>query len=99
MLSERGYTLKVTIWSHEILYADDTLLFDQDAAVIQAYMECACDAGAEYGLAMNWTKVKSLFAGPVAVFKDAAGRYVEVSDPFKYLGTKLSSAGGANREL
>ena len=42
------------------MYADDTLIMDTDTDTLQHYMQCICDAGAEYGLVLNWKKTELL---------------------------------------
>ena len=41
---------------HDLLYADDTLLFDVHANNVQRYMDVIVHVGGEYGLKINWDK-------------------------------------------
>ena len=44
----------------ELLYADDTLILGADECNVALYMQAVNDAGAEYGLAFNWSRLEVL---------------------------------------
>ena len=49
-----GTTLTPDMLTHDLLYADDTLLMDVRGNTVQQYMNCVGAVGAEYGLQFNW---------------------------------------------
>ena len=60
-LTKRGWCLSNDFVSHEILYADDTLLIDVRGSVLQEFMSCYREIEAEYGLSCNWDKSHSSY--------------------------------------
>ena len=46
--------------TRDLLYADDTLILETKAEVAQSFMDAVAQRGGEYGLALNWGKVKLL---------------------------------------
>ena len=83
----------------ELLYADDTLLVDTDVGVVQTYMDCINDAGAQYGLAFNWTKLEVLPVRCAALLHTPDGSYVRQKETMKYLGSTLSADGSVATEI
>ena len=74
---------------HDLVYADDTLLIDSDASVVEAYMRHVGEAGAEYGLCYNWRKIEALPVRMRACIRKPDGLQVTEKDPMKYLGSML----------
>jgi len=69
LLATRGITLCSDFPANELLFADDTLLIDRDAEVLQTYMQCVSEVGKEYGLVFNLDKLELLSVGQaVCVF-------------------------------
>ena len=51
---QHGIVLRV-VCCNDLVHADDTLLIEVDAHHLQKYMECVAEAGARYGLKLNWS--------------------------------------------
>ena len=83
----------------ELLYADDTLVVDADEAVVQEYMARINEAGEEYGLSFNWSKLEVLPVRCVANFPRPDGGTITQKTNMKYLGSVLSSDGRVGAEL
>ena len=83
----------------DLVYADDTLIVDVESSGAQSFMEAIGEAGMEYGLSFNWSKLEAL---PVrmqaAIFKED-GALVQTKDSIIYLGSMLSSDGRIGPEL
>ena len=61
LFKEKGYgQFSDQFLANELVYADDTLIFDTDARVVENYMTCIQDVAAEYGLTFNISKLESL---------------------------------------
>ena len=58
--SEYGETDVPYLVTRSLLYADDTLIMEGNAKVVQAYMDAIADVGKEYGLTFNWSKLELL---------------------------------------
>ena len=48
---------------HEILYADDILVVEEDSELSKLYMEIIADEGSHYGLVFNSNKLQYLSIG------------------------------------
>jgi len=84
---------------HEILYADDILLVDEDGELSQLYMNIIAYEGSHYGLAFNWDKLQylSIRCDPELIRDN--GDSIERVPNLKYLGGVLSSDGAITHEL
>ena len=63
-----GDILITPLLVHDLLYADDTLLFDVHASNVQKYMDVIISVGGEYGLQINWGKWKYLVFDVIRIF-------------------------------
>ena len=57
-VAEVGAERPPYIVTRDLLYADDTLIIESDAQRAQRFMHIIAEVGAEYGLTLNWEKVK-----------------------------------------
>ena len=89
-LTELGdATLPPHIISRDLLYADDTLIVESDAGRAERFMHIIADCGAEYGLALNWQKVKLLRINHPGVVRAPDGSEIKTVDSLLYLGATL----------
>ena len=67
-LQARDVNLSAEVATNELLYADDTLLVETDGGNIQSYMQAVSEAGQNYGLSFNWSKLEVMsMAGPCLI--------------------------------
>ena len=99
MLEQSGVKLSTEVAVNEILYADDTLLIDVDAQVVEQYMQCVAAAGNNYGLAFNWKKLEILPINCVCLIPTPAGNHVKQKESMTYLGSLLCASGSSGSEL
>ena len=85
---------------NELVYADDTLLIEVDAHHLQKCMECVAEAGATYGLKLNWSKVEQLnvCCSDVCLY-DPQGDAIRTKSAMKYLGAQLAADGHLEAEV
>ena len=83
----------------EILYADDTLLIDTQPGNLEIFMHAVQHAGAEYGLAFNWSKLEVLAVRCEADIPQPGGGHIRQKDSIIYLGSLLCSDGRIDSEL
>ena len=98
-LQDSGVCLSSGLHVHEILYADDTLLIEADEATAQRFMEAVADAGAVYGLSLNWSKVEALPVGCDCRILAPDGSAVSTKQQMVYLGSVLSADGKSGSEI
>ena len=79
------------IVTRDLLYADDTLIIENDPAVAQYYMDVIAELGAEYGLSLHWGKVKLLKVNHEGHLYAPSGDQIEEVDSLRYLGAVLHS--------
>ena len=84
--------------TRDLLHADDTLLTEVDAEILQAHLDTIVEIGSQYGLELHWGKTCVLnvrhdgqISGPDGALKQEAEAI--------YLGGLLSADGKATREL
>ena len=99
LLAQSGVDLSSSLGISELLYADDTLLVQTDAAVAQKYMDCVQQAGRVYGLALNWDKVEVLSISCHSDLTDPAGKSLKQTQRMIYLGSVLCSDGSSGSEI
>jgi hypothetical protein len=93
------YREKPHLHVQELLYADDTLVVDADERVVSQYMALIDEAGAQYGLYLNWKKLEVLPVRCTADLPMPDGTKIKVRQNMKYLGSTLASDGQAVAEL
>ena len=86
-------------FTKELVYADDTLLIDVDDSMLQQFMDCIGQAGQEYGLSFNWSKLEALPIRTTAAIVKPDGTHVECKQAMVYLGSQLSADGRITSEL
>ena len=94
-----GDILCTPLLVHDLLYADDTLLFDVHASNVQKYMDVIIDVGSTYGLKINWKKVEVFGIRCRPTIFSTNGSLVEQRDSIKYLGALISADGSIQSEL
>ena len=98
-LQARDVNLSAEVVTNELLYADDTLLVETDGGNIQSYMQAVSEAGQNYGLSFNWSKLEVMsMAGPCLI-PTPTGGVIKQKDSIVYLGSLLQSDGSAGSEL
>jgi len=83
----------------ELLYADDTLLLGSNAQATQKYLDCIVEVGHEYGLEMNWGKVKCLATRCDPHLLRPDGQQIACKPSIKYLGAMVCASGSIDSEL
>lgn len=84
---------------NELVYADDTLVFDFDPAVAEGYILCIEVVAGEYGLTFNFSKLEALNVRTSATIRNSAGGVIKAKNVIRYLGSNLSSDGRISSEL
>ena len=85
---------------NELVYADDTLLIGVSAHHIQKYMECIAKVGKEFGLSLNWQKLKQINVNcDDKKLCSPAGEDILVKTSMKYLGAQLAADGHIEAEV
>ena len=82
-----------------MVYADDTLLIDVDPDRLHAFMTCIGQAGLEYGLSFNWTKLELLPVRMETVILKPDGSPIAAKSRMLYLGAMLSDDTRVSSEL
>ena len=98
-ISSKGTKFEDDLNIHELLYADDTLLIEADAKIVEEYMHSIEIPGMQYGLAFNFGKIEALPINCEPIIKDSQGNDVKMKDAIIYLGALLSADGKPNSEL
>ena len=83
----------------EAVYADNTLLVGVDADYLHDFMTCVGNAGQEYGLTFNRSKLELLPVRTSATICTPDGSAIKAKSSMVYLGSSLSSDGRATTEL
>ena len=81
------------------MYADDTLIINQDGNLVETYMYCIRDQGLYYGLDFNWTKIMYLSINCNPCIRKLDGQQVKRVNSMIYLGGLLSDDGHIASEL
>ena len=91
--------IMLLILVHDLLYADDTILFDVHASNVQKYMDVIIAVGGDYGLKINWKKVEvfGVRCNPEIFTTD--GLPVEQKELITYLGALISADGFIQSEI
>ena len=97
--AQPAYNSSQRLLVQELLYADDTLVVDADESIIKLYMDCIKEAGAQYGLSFNWSKLDGLPVRCEVNLSTPQGDQVKVKQSMKYLGSILSADGHVSGEL
>ena len=101
LISNRGQRLKRfnKVPFHEILYADDTILFSKDAKSVQKLLHAIEEISSAYGMALNKSK-----CAHIRMYNNTAIRFrdgMEVPEESKapYLGCTLNKWARADQEI
>jgi len=84
---------------NELLYADDTLLFDVDRTCVAQYMRSVETAGSMYGLGFNWKKLGIISVGADCHIPTNSGTPIKQKTSMVYLGCVLREDGTSGSEL
>ena len=95
----RGHTGDLADKIHEILYADDILIVDEDGELAQLYMDIIAKQGSYYGLSFNWSKLQYISIGCDPGLVQDNGDAIERVHNLKYHGGILASDGQIACEL
>ena len=98
-MRQKGVALAEGGLVNGLVYADDTLLIDVDAAVVKSCMDCIRDAGQQSRLSFNWSKIKAIPVRAEAAIRKPDGTDVRTREHMTYLGSLLSTAGRITSEL
>ena len=82
-----------------ILYADDTLIVESDAEIVQAYMNVIRELGAQYGLSFNEGKLEVLRINHSGHLYKTDGDKIKEKEAMVYLGSLLSADGKVQADL
>ena len=83
----------------DILYADDTLIFGQQARLVEEYAMAVEKAGALYGMKLHWGKTQALLVGDATELRKPDGTPFENNGSLQYLGATLACDGRPDSEL
>ena len=84
---ELGLPSSADCLASELVYADDTLLLDTDPDILYHFMTCIGEAGSQYGLSFNWSKLELLPVRTSATICTPAGERIEEKTSMVYLGS------------
>jgi len=100
MVSEKfGHAAAPYLVSRTLLYADDTLIKESDARVVQYFMDSIAEIGAQYGMQYNWTKLEALRVRHDGHIDLPDGTHVKEKESMIYLSGILSADGRVEAEL
>ena len=74
---------------NELVYANDTMVIAHSDARAKRYMNCIAEAGAVFGLSLNWEKIVAMPIGGPARIARPDGTLVEQKSSMVYLGGVL----------
>ena len=83
----------------ELVYADDTLILAIDDEGAQAYMEKIAEAGNDYGLSFNWSKLEVLPVRTTGNITKPDQTKVDKKSSIVYLGSSLAADGRVSAEI
>ena len=83
----------------EILYADDTLIVDEQEDLAGAYMNCIFAEGQRYGLTFNWENIAMLNINCNTSITKPDGSLIHSVQSIVYLGSIISADGFHTSEL
>ena len=84
---------------NELVYADDTLVFDTEPQKAEDYMNCIKDIAAEYGLTFNVGKLEAMPVRTSAAISNGQGGVINTKNSIRYLGSLISNDGRMSSEL
>ena len=99
ILTAKGGQLADNMLCHDLLYADDTLIVDATADGVYAFMMSIQEAGANYGLALNWSKLEVLPVRTACQIRAPNGKTITTKESSVYLGALLAADGRIHSEL
>ena len=97
--SIEGIEFSTDMLINDLVYADDTLLIDVDANVLETFMNCIAEVGKEYGMSFNWSKLEMLPIRMSAQISRPDGEDIKTKDSMLYLGSLLAADGRITSEL
>ena len=83
----------------EVLYADDTIIFSEDAKALESLLCEVEKEGERYGMKLNKKKCEALCVRGNDEIRFKCGSIVPPHDESKYLGCMLNVKGDPKREL
>ena len=83
----------------EIMYADDTLIVDQDGDIAQIYMDIIARHGCHYGLQFKWDKLEYLCVRCTPALVKPDGSPIKHVTTMNYLGGLLSNDAKVTSDL
>ena len=99
LMNEYSFSAAERLLVSELVYADDTLIVDTDECFVQEFMSCIGEAGNEYGLNFNWSKLEAMPVRTTATIRKPDGSTVDTKPSLTYLGCYLSNDGRLGSEL
>jgi len=83
----------------DVLYADATILLGSSPALVQEFAKAAQQAGAGYGLSLNWGKTQAVSVGAPGCLQNPDGSQFDDLALLEYLGGLISRDGRADSEI
>ena len=83
----------------ELVYADDTLLLSCSDEFLQEYMLAIHQAGQEYGLSFNWSKLEVLSVRKTCSIFTPGGCPISSKEAMVYLGSSISADGRNSSDI
>ena len=84
---------------HEVLFADDTLLFAGSGASTEALLQSVETISAKYGLPLNKNKCVLINVGRIEITQFAEGGRIPTPANTEYLGGDINTQGMAETEV
>ena len=84
---------------HEIIYADDTVIFDEDGGMAEHYMKCIEFDGSRYGLSLNYDKIGLMGVRCAPHILKPDGTPIQLKSSIVHLGGLLAQDGQVGSEI
>ena len=99
MINNAASKLSSEVFVNELVYADASLLADDNQEVPQEYIAYVTEAGREYDLSFNWKKLELLPVRASAKIRKPDGTLVKPAESMLYLGSLSAADGKITSEL
>ncbi|CAE8648405.1 unnamed protein product [Polarella glacialis] len=97
--SNPDFSEQEPLLTRDLLYADDTLLFETNSRNVELFMNIIGDVGTQYGLAFNWSKLEAMPVRCNLILPTPQEGTVKLKEGIVYLGSLLSNDGSIGGEL
>ncbi|CAE8717083.1 unnamed protein product [Polarella glacialis] len=98
-LLSKGQQLTTDLFANDLPYADDVLVIDVTSARVEQFMQTIGEAGLQYGLVFNWSKLELMSDRCAGAVAKPDGTHVKETRVMKYLGSLLCNDGRIGSEF